>query len=160
MVDAYQDITLPFQMSSREFFRLVKEHLKDGGVMAVNMNMQTYTQGNINEYLQDTIASEFSHVYTVDVPNTSNRELFATENGHLLTQFPAAASALPDPELRAFMLKIVPHMTAYTGGNHVLTDDKAPVELLGMKTIDALIQNEIGPYRKQFEQEGFSGLLK
>lgn len=160
MVDAYQDITLPFQMSSREFFRLVKEHLKDGGVMAVNMNMQTHSQGNINEYLQDTIASEFPHVYTIDVPNTSNRELFATEDSRLPSQFPAAVSALPDPELRDFMLKIVPHMTVYTGGNHILTDDKAPVELLGMKTIDALIQNEIGPYRKQFEQEGFSGLLK
>ena len=32
MVDAYQDITIPFQMSSAEFFALVKEHLaEDGG---------------------------------------------------------------------------------------------------------------------------------
>lgn len=27
MVDAYQDITIPFQMSSVEFFTMVKEHL-------------------------------------------------------------------------------------------------------------------------------------
>jgi len=32
MVDAYQDITIPFQMSSVEFFELVKEHLTDDGV--------------------------------------------------------------------------------------------------------------------------------
>ena len=32
MVDAYQDITIPFQMSSVEFFTMVKDHLKDGGV--------------------------------------------------------------------------------------------------------------------------------
>lgn len=37
MVDAYQDITIPFQMSSVEFFTLVKEHLTDDGVMVVNM---------------------------------------------------------------------------------------------------------------------------
>ena len=30
MVDAYQDITIPFQMSSVEFFSLVKDHLKEG----------------------------------------------------------------------------------------------------------------------------------
>ena len=41
MVDAYQDITIPFQMSSVEFFTEVKEHLNPGGVMVVNMNMHT-----------------------------------------------------------------------------------------------------------------------
>ena len=43
MVDTYQDITIPFQMSSVEFFTLVKDHLAD------------------------TIASVFDQVYTVDV---------------------------------------------------------------------------------------------
>lgn len=67
MVDAYQDITIPFQMSSVEFFRMVKEHLKEDGVMVVNMNMHSEEKGNINEYLSDTIASVFDQVYTVDV---------------------------------------------------------------------------------------------
>lgn len=40
MVDAYQDITIPFQMSSVEFFTLVKDHLNEDGVMVVNMNMR------------------------------------------------------------------------------------------------------------------------
>ena len=40
LVDAFQDITIPFQMSSVEFFRLVKSHLKEDGVMAVNLNMR------------------------------------------------------------------------------------------------------------------------
>ena len=39
MVDAYQDITIPFQMSSVEFFEQVKEHLTDDGVMVVNPNL-------------------------------------------------------------------------------------------------------------------------
>ena len=33
LVDAYQDITIPFQMSSAEFFTEVKDHLTEGGVM-------------------------------------------------------------------------------------------------------------------------------
>ena len=49
MVDAYQDITIPFQMSSVEFFSLVKEHLTEDGVMVVNMNMRGTEEGNINQ---------------------------------------------------------------------------------------------------------------
>lgn len=33
MVDAYQDITIPFQMSSTEFFTMVSNHLNPGRVM-------------------------------------------------------------------------------------------------------------------------------
>ena len=39
MVDAYQDITIPFQLSSVEFFSEVSRHLKPEGVMVVNLNM-------------------------------------------------------------------------------------------------------------------------
>ena len=49
MVDAYQDITIPFQMSSTEFFTEVKNHLTEGGVMVVNMNMRSEKEDAINE---------------------------------------------------------------------------------------------------------------
>lgn len=75
MVDAYQDITIPFQMSSVEFFTLVKDHLNEDGVMVVNMNMRGSGDGNINQYLSDTIGQVFDAEYTVDVANTTNREL-------------------------------------------------------------------------------------
>ena len=40
-----------------------------------------------------------------------------------------------------------------------MTDDKAPVELLGMSVIDGLIQDEIGYYKKIFKEEGIEGIL-
>ncbi len=63
MVDAYQDITIPFQMSSVEFFTLVKDHLNEDGVMVVNMNMRGSGDGNINQYLSDTIGQVFDAEY-------------------------------------------------------------------------------------------------
>ena len=84
MVDAYQDITIPFQMSSVEFFTLVKEHLEEDGVMVVNMNMRGSEEGNINQYLADTISNVFSEVYTVDVAGSTNRELFASNNADMM----------------------------------------------------------------------------
>ncbi|WP_301859614.1 fused MFS/spermidine synthase [uncultured Megasphaera sp.] len=160
MVDAYQDITIPFQMSSQEFFALVRSHLKDGGVMIVNMNMHSRDAGGIHEYLQDTIASQFSHVYTIDVPNTTNRELLATNDPSSLSALTARIQALPDRTLSQFLLQAAPHLSSYRGGSHILTDDKAPVEVLGMETLDRIMEREIAPYRRQLQQEGLSGLMQ
>ena len=44
-------------------------------------------------------------------------------------------------------------------GELLLTDDRAPVELLGMGVIDALIRDEIGYYKKIFREEGIEGIL-
>ena len=41
-----------------------------------------------------------------------------------------------------------------------MTDDKAPVELLGIQVIDEIIRDEVEYYRDIFEREGISGLLK
>ena len=41
-----------------------------------------------------------------------------------------------------------------------MTDDKAPVELLGMRVIDSLIRDEVEYYRGIYEREGVEGLLK
>ena len=46
-----------------------------------------------------------------------------------------------------------------TGGSHVLTDDRAPVEVLGMRAIDALISDELVWVRGIYEREGLSGLI-
>lgn len=77
MVDAYQDITIPFHMSSREFFFEVRSRLKENGVMVVNMNMYTEVDGGINDYLCGTILSVFDCAYTYTTGGT-NIELFAS----------------------------------------------------------------------------------
>ena len=41
-----------------------------------------------------------------------------------------------------------------------MTDDRAPVELLGMRVIDELIQDEVTYYKEIYEREGLQGLLE
>ena len=107
MVDAYQDITIPFQMSSVEFFELVKEHLKEDGVMVVNMSMRGTEEGNINQYLAEE----------------------------------------DNEQMQNMMQKVSSDLVAYEAGDYIMTDDRAPVELLGMKVIDELIKDEVGYYK-------------
>ena len=159
MVDAYQDITIPFQMSSIEFFSLVKEHLKEGGVMVVNMNMRSGEKGSINEYLQDTIAAVFSEVCTVDVLGQTNRELFATDDPEAFSGISERLSAIEDPKLSSMLKKASAGLADYEGGNLILTDDQAPVELLSMRMIDGLIQEELGYYKTVYREQGIKGLL-
>ncbi len=171
MVDAYQDITIPFQMSSVEFFTLVHSHLNENGVMVVNMNMRAGGEGNINQYLADTIAQVFPHVYTADVPGTTNRELFASDCPDMpgkfeenRAQFADAgfSSGLPaemSAGLSALFSRVSERLVRYEAGEYLMTDDKAPVELLGMQVIDEIIRDEVEYYRKIYEKEGISGLL-
>lgn len=179
MVDAYQDITIPFQMSSTEFFSLVKRHLNPGGTMVVNMNMISDGADSINEALTATIAQVFGHrnMLTADVPGTTNRELFAktvgsdrsVEGASDISQV-AKASTLRattavrthSDELEWCMDEVAHRITPVSEprpGATILTDDKAPVELLGMRAIDQLIAREAGPYRKLVEEQGLQGLL-
>lgn len=166
MVDAYQDITIPFQMSSIEFFTLVKEHLTPDGVMVVNMNMRGSSEGNINQYLSDTISQVFDQVYTVDVEGSTNRLLFASDNKTMMETFYdevevlSSDHALQD-ELKDFMeQKLEGHLMAYEAGSYIMTDDKAPVELLGMQAIDEIIKDEVLYYKEIYEEEGLEGLLE
>ncbi len=159
MVDAYQDITIPFQMSSFEFFTLVRMHLKEDGVMVVNMNMRGGGEGNINQYLADTIAQVFSCVYTADVPGTTNRELFASNCPDILEKLDSSRKELDDNALTQLFGRISEKLVPYKAGNYIMTDDKAPVELLGIKVIDEIIREEVEYYRDIYEREGIKGLL-
>ncbi len=162
MVDAYQDITIPFQMSSKQFFKLVKKHLKKNGVMVVNMNMRgtKKVKGSINDYLSDTISSVFSEVYTVDVKNSSNRELFASNNKGMIPIFQETIESEKNLELKLFMEEISETLKKHKAGRLILTDDKAPVELLGMKVIDDLIKEEVRYYKDIYEEDGLKGVIE
>lgn len=160
MVDAYQDITIPFQMSSKEFFAQVRSHLNDGGVMVCNMNMRSKENDGINTYLADTIASEFSEVFTVDVGGSTNRELFASNDPQMAERFIEKSAELENSELYSLMSQVNDGLSEYKAGKLILTDDKAPVELLGMSVIDDLIQEELSYYKKRFKEDGIKGLLE
>lgn len=159
MVDAYQDISVPFQMSSVEFFSMVKEHLKPNGVMVVNMNMRASGEKSINSYLSDTISTVFPSVYTVDVKGYTNRELFALNEDLDADTLNDRLDRIGDPDLKVLLKKVCENLRQYRRGDLLLTDDKAPVELLSMRAIDQIINDELAYYKKLFREKGIQGVL-
>ena len=160
MVDAYQDITIPFQMSTTEFFTMVYEHLNENGVMVVNMNMYSESANSINDALSDTIASVFECVYTVDVKGSTNCELFAFKDAAMMEEFKANVAQTADEELLSMLELTLYGIEEYEAGDYILTDDKAPVELLGMAAIDEIITDELDYYLGIYDEYGLSGLLE
>ena len=159
LVDAYQDITIPFQMSSEEFFTLVKSHLKEGGILAVNLNMHGDSESSINRFLCDTISAVFPYVCTMEVPFSTNLMLYASGSEDPARLLSANLQKLPDGELKMLLQKVPASLSPYTPGTHLLTDDKAPVELLGMRMIDSLIEEELGYYKAIYRAGGLRSLI-
>lgn len=160
LVDAFRDITIPFQMSSKEFFTLVRGHLTDGGVMVVNLNMTSDRENGINEALCDTIASVFPSVCTADVKGSTNRELFASAGGNLPAALRENTARLSDAALQAQMRTVAAGIEDYEPGTRVLTDDCAPVELLGMRMLDVYIGEELHYYQDILHKDGLAGLIR
>jgi len=163
VVDAYQDITIPFYMCTQEFFTLVKNHLTDDGVLVVNLNMRAEQEGNINDYLIDTIYKSFggSPIFKVDVSGTSNSLFYVSSTGKNLKEL--LKNAINDPAVAvgiASFKDIEARMSVcQPKGKYFFTDDKAPVELIGAKAMDELIAEGLGEFRQILKERGFWGLV-
>ena len=131
-VDAYRPPYIPWQMTTREFFQLVYQHLTDDGAMAINVGRAPGDR-QLLDSLASTIHSVFPSVYIIDLPNTFNSIIFATRtptvqenllyNLRDLIQSKSAPPLLVQAmEVAATNLKPVP------AGGVVFTDDLAPVE--------------------------------
>lgn len=155
LVDAFQDISPPFQMSSLEFFTLVRDHLVDGGILVVNMNMR----GGLNDCLTDTIGQVLPAVRTIDAKNVTNRVLFASRDEKIFAELRARAEKLSDDDFSRLMISVAENWREPTLGDEILTDDRAPVELLSMRALDALIQQHLRYYKEIYRRDGLDGVL-
>lgn len=64
-----------------------------------------------------------------------------------------------DESLLVMMDTVSENLIPYEAGNRIMTDDKAPVELLGMRVIDELIRNEVAYYKTLYEEQGIQGVI-
>ena len=78
----------------------------------------------------------------------------------MMDRFEKGCEAESDGELIQMMAQVDAGLVKYESGNLILTDDKAPVELLSMNAIDAIIREEVDYYKRIYEEKGFQGVLE
>ncbi len=101
----------------------------------------------------------FGEVCMAEVSGSTNRELFASDNPDMISCLEKGRQLLTDENLYAMMERTTSSLERYIPGEYILTDDRAPVELLGMRVIDELIGEEVAYYKGIYENEGLEGLL-
>jgi spermidine synthase len=131
-VDAYRQPYIPFQLTTREFFQDVSDHLRTGGVVVVNAG-RTDTDFRLVDVLASTMRDVFPSVVAIDVNRYDNTMLIGSNSplstGALTTNVTKLASDSPVRDVANWSLTSG-HIRSIAPGGVVFTDDRAPVEMV------------------------------
>ncbi len=76
-IDAYRPPYIPWHLTTKEFFQIVRDHLTRDGVVVINVG-RSPNDRRLIDGLAGTLMSIFPSVYVMDVPNTFNSIIYAT----------------------------------------------------------------------------------
>ena len=137
-LDAYTSDSLPFHLTTVEFYRLVRDHLNPGGVVAVNL-WEYY----INRFLMSklkTVQTVFPQSHLFTTPDAASKVLFATLTDRRVTRDEWAQRAVAfvgERDIWYSLPELVNREYEYIADKKIeeklLTDDMAPVDLLRMQ---------------------------
>jgi spermidine synthase len=132
-VDAYRPPYIPFHMATVEFFQLVRDHLPEDGVVAVNVG-RAGSDYSLVDAIAATMGQVFPSVYVVDEPAEGsplgNTLVVGTRRPTTLADFRANLPRFSHPLLAEVARRAAPQARPATPppGTPVFTDDRAPVE--------------------------------
>lgn len=146
-IDAYHQPYIPFQLTTKEFFEEVSDHLTPQGVAVVNVGRYE-SDYRLVDVIASTMRAVYPHVYIIDVERFSNSIVIGTKSPTAISNFAGNVSRLPDDSI----LRTVGERSLATGnirevepGGRVFTDDKAPVELVVDQIIIDAAREEADP---------------
>ncbi len=128
-IDAYRLPYIPWHMTTVEFFQQVHDHLAEDGVVVVNVG-RTPGDDRLIETFVATLRQVFASVYAMDVPNSFNTIVVATVQPTVAENLLANRDGIVDPVLRQIVDEAYNTLRPVQPGGLVLTDDRAPVEML------------------------------
>jgi predicted membrane-bound spermidine synthase len=131
-IDAYKLPYIPWHLTTVEFFEDVRAHLAERGVVAVNVG-RTVNDRRLIEAFTATLGTVFPSVHVIDVPNTCNSIIVATVQptvpGNLLANRDLLGGDV-HPLLPRVLSRAYEQLQPTPEGGMILTDDRAPTELL------------------------------
>ena len=131
-VDAYRPPYIPPHLTTMEFFKVAREHLTCDGVLVVNVG-RSPSDRTLVDQIASTIQSVFPSIFTVDVPESFNTMIYATNQPTRLSNLQANLEILktegdtPDLLIDSVQVAITNLQPAPSAGV-VYTDDWSPIE--------------------------------
>jgi predicted membrane-bound spermidine synthase len=128
-IDAYRLPYIPWHLTTVEFFQQVRDHLREDGVVAINVG-HTQDDWRMVDAMVNTMARVYPSIHVINVPSSLNAIVVATvrptDPGNLLANRPL----LDDPRLRTLTAEATAQIRAPDPSTVLFTDDRAPVEQL------------------------------
>jgi spermidine synthase len=124
-VDAYRQPYIPFYLTTKEFFEVVRDHLSPRGSVIINVGHPASSDA-LEKTLTATLRSVFGHVARAPVQDTNT--LLMASRAPLSAR--AVADAQVSPDLRSLASSTAAVVEPPLRGGAVYTDDRAPVEWL------------------------------
>ncbi|MFH1046680.1 MAG: fused MFS/spermidine synthase [Patescibacteria group bacterium] len=127
IVDAYStQMYIPSHLVTAEFFSLAKSRLTDGGLITMNVNAPD-RDSELLQAITNSIAAVFPHVYVSKAGHSWNWLITASERE---LDFFSAAKLLPSEYSDVAEALLSYEEVAYDSTIRLLTDDRAPIELM------------------------------
>jgi spermidine synthase len=135
-IDTYRQPYIPFQVTTREFFALVRSHVTPGGAVALNVARLPGDRGLLRA-IAATVRERFGQAWAWDALRF-NTLLFSFESPVTRAELVRRVGAVPAP-LRRLVPLFRRQVSAAGFHGSVLTDDRAPVEWLADRAIVSYI---------------------
>jgi spermidine synthase len=143
-LDVFRDVTIPFHLSSSEFFMMIRKILSPGGTLFVNFNLPSDGTDSLRNRLGQTIKSVFPKVWQYELENITNTVFFAGENDHSLSllRFWSFSQKLTVDQL-IVSKKLLRGIREIKKSDFAFTDDLSSVEKLSQRVTNKLVQESI-----------------
>jgi len=131
IVDAFQnEFEIPWTLTTEEFWRLVRGRLRDGGIMAMNL-IGRKADDPLGDRLTNTQSKIFTHTYFAVLGEEQRVNKLILASNRQLNFSGSSFSILPGQlwETAASLARSILPVT-YVQSEPILTDDRAPVEIL------------------------------
>jgi spermidine synthase len=129
LVDAYRQPYIPFYLTTRDFFGLVRAHLRPGGVVVINVGHPADSD-TLEKVLTATMRTEFGDDHVLRDPSHPTNTLLLGTTAVDPRQHLIEASTTMPPEVADVARATALRLQDGLDGGDVYTDDKAPVEWL------------------------------
>jgi spermidine synthase len=137
VVDAYRQPYIPFHLATREFFHLVRERLRPGGLVAINIGTPP-DETEVVDRIAETMRAEFPAVLASRYTRFNSIVVGfsdATDVAAALRRLDVAAKPV-----RAPARQLAETLRAVRPGREPLTDDHAPIEWLTDRALLAYLR--------------------
>ena len=112
--------------------------------------------------MSQTVKSVFEKVYTCELKTSTNELLFASNDTNMVNNlFDNISNMNSSNPLKNVFQFVIENLKEVTDSSHIFTDEVAPVDILGQKLLNSMVQDETSDLKEMinFKEKGFKGLF-